>query len=169
MSDRRYLTREGYQAIATEIDHLWHTERPDVVEQVTAAAELGDRSENAEYIYGKKRLRQIDSRLRYLRKKIDGVTVVDLADMPARADIVFGARVTVDVYEPGEEDPVERTWRLVDKDESDPKVGRISVQSPIGQALMGKREGDFFKVVLPRGPVEMEVTEVYYGADDGPG
>lgn len=161
----RYLTREGYDAIAAEIDKLWHEERPDVVAQVTAAAELGDRSENAEYIYGKKRLRQIDSRLRYLRRKIEGVTVVDLGQMPQRPDVVFGALVTVEVYEEGEDDPVERTWRLVDKDESDPARGRISVQSPIGRALLGKRAGDSFTVRLPRGSVEMEVIAVRYGPD----
>ncbi len=161
----RYLTREGFDTIAAEINRLWHVERPDVVQQVTAAAELGDRSENAEYIYGKKRLREIDSRLRYLRKKIEGVTVVDLSDMPARPDVIFGARVTVDVYEPGDDDPVEKTWRLVDKDESDPARGRISVQSPIGSALLGRKVGDLFTVRLPRGDVEMEVTQVYYGAD----
>ena len=161
----RYLTREGYDTIAGEVHRLWHVERPDVVAQVTAAAELGDRSENAEYIYGKKRLREIDSRLRYLRKKIEGVTIVDLATMPRRPDVMFGARVTVEVYEPGVEDPEERTFRLVDQDESDPKLGRISVQSPIGRALLGRKKGDLFTVSLPRGTVEMEVTEVYYGPD----
>ena len=162
----RYLTREGYDRIAGEIEQLWHKERPNVVAQVTAAAEMGDRSENAEYIYGKKRLREIDSRLRYLRKKVEGVTVVDLATLPPRKDVVFGARVTVEAYEKADEDPVTRVYRLVDQDESDPTLGRISVQSPIGKALLGKRAGDMVTVSLPKGSLEMEVIEVFYGAGE---
>ena len=162
----RYLTRKGHDAIAAEIDHLWRVERREIVESVREAAEQGDRSENAAYIYGKKRLREIDSRLRYLRKKIDGVTIVDLDELPQRPDIVFGARVTVDVYEDDQDEPATRTYRLVDKDESEPAQGRISIQSPIGKALLGKREGDAFTVYLPRGAVEMEVTQVFYGAED---
>ncbi len=161
----RYLTRQGYDRIATELDRLWRIERPDVCAQVTAAAEMGDRSENAEYIYGKKRLREIDSRVRYLRKKIEGVTVVDLGELPPRAEIVFGALVTVEVYEPGESEPIERTMRLVDQDESDPNLGRISVQSPIGRALLGRKAGDTLTVVLPKGTVELEVLAVRYGPE----
>jgi transcription elongation factor GreB len=161
----RYLTRQGYDRIAAELDRLWRIERPDVCAQVTAAAEMGDRSENAEYIYGKKRLREIDSRVRYLRKKIEGVTVVDLGELPPRPEIVFGALVTVELYEPGEPDPVERTWRLVDQDESDPNLGRISVQSPIGRALLGRKAGDSLTVGLPKGTVEMEILSVHYGPE----
>jgi len=161
----RYLTRQGFDTIAAEVHCLWHVERPDVVAQVTAAAEMGDRSENAEYIYGKKRLREIDSRLRYLRKKIDGVTVVDLDQVRDRPDIVFGALVRVEVYESEDDEPQQRSFRLVDQDESDPACGRISVQSPIGRALLGRRKGDMVGVDLPRGRVEMEVLEVRYGAD----
>jgi len=161
----RYLTRQGHDAITQEIDHLWHEERPEVVASVTAAAEQGDRSENAAYIYGKQRLRKIDSRLRYLRKKIDGVKVVDLDQIPPRPDIVFGARVTVDVYADQDSAPQTRVYRLVDKDESDPKLGRISVQSPIGRGLLGHRVGDSFTVRLPKGPIEMDVLEIFYGAD----
>lgn len=163
----RYLTRQGYDRISTELDRLWRIERPDVCAQVTAAAEMGDRSENAEYIYGKKRLREIDSRVRYLRKKIEGVTVVDLGELPPRAEIVFGALVTVEVYEPGDSKPTERTWRLVDQDESDPNLGRISVQSPIGRALLGRKAGDSPTVVLPKGTVELEILAVHYGPEKG--
>ncbi len=159
----RYMTREGFERIQAELHQLWHKERPDVVAQVTAAAELGDRSENAEYIYGKKRLREIDSRLRYLRKKVEGVTVVDLAALPPRPDIVFGAQVEVELYEPGQKDSVTRVFRLVDQDESDPNEGRISVQSPIGRALLGRREGEIVTAQLPRGTVELEISEVRYG------
>lgn len=153
----RYMTREGHRAITDEIDHLWRVERPMVVDEVSEAADLGDRSENAAYIYGKKRLRNIDSRLRYLRRKIDGVTVVDLKDMLQFRDIRFGAVVVLE-----DEEGVQRTWRLVDKDESDPARGRISIQSPIGRALMGKEVGDEVTIVVPRGTRVVEITNVEY-------
>jgi transcription elongation factor GreB len=156
----RYMTREGHRAITDEIDHLWRVERPMVVDEVSEAADLGDRSENAAYIYGKKRLRNIDSRLRYLRRKIDGVTVVDLKDMLQFRDIRFGAVVVLE-----DEEGVQRTWRLVDKDESDPARGRISIQSPIGRALMGKEAGDCVSVVLPRGTEDFEIIAVRYGPE----
>ena len=154
----RYLTQQGFEEISAEIECLWREERPDVVRQVTAAAELGDRSENAAYIYGKKRLRAIDSRLRYLRKKIEGVTVVNAADQVQLPTVQFGAVVTVE-----DDDGVEFVWRLVDKDESDPGRNRISVQSPVGRALLGKEVGDYVEVALPRGKVGYELTGLRYG------
>ena len=153
----RYMTVEGHKAIQDEIDFLWSKERPEIVNQVTAAAELGDRSENAEYIYGKKRLREIDSRMRYLQKKIDGITVVDLGLMPAHKDVRFGAIVTV------EEDDGQRTFRLVDQDESDPARRRISIQSPIGRALLGKKVGDYVEVDLPKDRISLGIIEIRYG------
>ncbi|MCO4769127.1 MAG: GreA/GreB family elongation factor [Deltaproteobacteria bacterium] len=153
------MTREGFDALEKEIDRLWHEERPEVVAEVSAAAELGDRSENAAYIYGKKRLRTIDSRLRYLRRKVDGVTPVDLGAMPHTDHIRFGAIVEVE-----REDGEVFTWRLVDKEESEPKKGRISIQSPVGRALMKKSAGDVVEVKTPAGPTEYEVLEVRYGA-----
>ncbi|MDP6934171.1 MAG: transcription elongation factor GreB, partial [Myxococcota bacterium] len=116
-----YMTKGGFEAIQEEIDRLWSVERPDVVDQVSAAAELGDRSENAAYIYGKKRLREIDSRLRYLRRKLEGITVVDLTEQVTHSDIRFGA-----VVELIDDEEQSQTWRLVDKAESDPKKGWIS-------------------------------------------
>jgi len=157
----RYMTREGYQAIEGEIKHLWHVERPEIVDSVHEAASLGDRSENAAYIYGKKRLRAIDSRLRYLRRKISEVTVVDLGEMPAHANIRFGAQVTVE-----DDDGNEKVYRLVDKEESDPARGRISIQSPVGRSLLGKQEGDCIEVTLPKGTVGFEILRVFYGAGD---
>jgi len=155
------MTKSGFEAILTEIDHLWRVERPVVVKEVTSAAEMGDRSENAAYIYGKKRLREIDSRLRYLRKKTEGVVVVDTSTQVNHPTIQFGAIVTV-------EDPsgVVRTFRLVDRDESDPKRSRISVQSPMGKALMGKEEGDGVTVVLPKGQSEYHISQIRYGRWD---
>jgi transcription elongation factor GreB len=154
----RYMTKKGFEAIQAELHHLWHVERPDVVDQVHEAAALGDRSENAEYIYGKRRLRQIDSRMRYLQKKVEGVTVVDTDAQPRFPDVRFGCQVTV-----VDDDGDEKVYRLVDADESDATAGRISVQSPIGRALMGKREGDCFEIPLPKGAVTLEVIKVHYG------
>jgi len=154
----RYMTLEGFQAIQAELDRLWSKERPDVVAQVTAAAEMGDRSENAEYIYGKKRLREIDSRLRYLAKKVEGVTVVNLAEQVTSPVVKFGAVVVVE-----DEDGEEKTWRLVDQDEADVARRRISVQSPIGRALLGKRVGDVVEIDLPRGRTSLELRGLRYG------
>lgn len=157
----RYMTRAGHRAIAAEIDHLWRVERPRVVREVTEAAEQGDRSENAAYIYGKKRMRHIDSRLRYLHRKIAGVIVVALDEMVSFPDVRFGAQVEVE-----DEDGKRLTWRLVDRGESEPAKGRISIQSPIGQALLGKEVGDAVQVKLPRGVVDYEVIAVRYGPGD---
>ncbi len=157
----RYMTREGYEAIEAEIKHLWHVERPEIVDSVHEAASLGDRSENAAYIYGKKRLRAIDSRLRYLRRKISEVTVVDLGDMPKHDTVRFGARVRVE-----DDDGEVKVYRLVDKEESDPARGRISIQSPVGRSFLGKQEGDCVEVKLPKGTVGYEILEIFYGAGE---
>jgi len=154
----RPMTTEGHKVITDEIERLWTQERPLVVREVTAAAELGDRSENAAYIYGKKRLRNIDSRMRYLKKKIEDVRAIDLNDIIPIPKIKFGALVVVE-NDAGET----RTWRLVDKEESDPKLGRISLQSPVGRALVGKEEGDVIEIKAPGGTIEYEVLEVRYG------
>jgi transcription elongation factor GreB len=156
----RFMTREGHEAIVAEIDHLWRVERPAITESVYEAAQLGDRSENAEYIYGKRRIREIDGRLAYLRKKIEGVQVVALGDIRPSEVVQFGALVEVE-----DEEGQRHRWRLVDKDESDPKQGRISVQSPVGRALLGRRAGDAFTLSLPKGDVDYEVLSVRYGAD----
>ncbi len=157
----RPMTLEGLRAIETEIERLWHEERPMVVREVSEAAELGDRSENAAYIYGKKRLRAIDSRLRYLKRKIDGVFPVNVAEQIAHDTIKFGAVVTVE-----DQDGVEKLYRLVDKEESDPKRGRISVQSPVGKALLGKEVGDDVTIRLPDRTIELEVIALRYGGGE---
>ncbi len=154
----RQMTLEGYTAINAEIDDLWHVQRPAMVQSVADAAALGDRSENAEYIYGKKRLREIDSRIRYLTRKVDQVTVVNLEHQKSVDFVQFGAVVTVE-----DEEGETKTWRLVDKDESDPSIGRISVQSPIGRALLGKEEGDVVSVHRPKGDMEYEIVALRFG------
>ena len=155
------MTKQGFDAIQAEIDFLWKDERPRIVAEVSYAAEMGDRSENAEYIYGKKRLREIDGRMRYLRQKTAEVTVVDPDDQTPVAIVQFGAVVTIE-----DEDGEQRTFRLVDKEESDANKGRISVQSPVGRALMGRRVGDAFEIDLPRGRVAFELLALRYGGGE---
>ncbi len=157
----RPMTLQGYNAIQQEIGRLWSEERPVVVQEVSDAADLGDRSENAAYIYGKKRLRQIDSRMRHLKKKIDGVVPVDVAQIIDRPTVKFGAVVTLQ-----DEDGEEKVYRLVDKEESDPKCGRISVQSPVGRALLGKEIDDVVSVRVGDRVMELEITGLRYGGGD---
>ena len=154
------LTKKGYDIINKEIDERWNVERPIVVEEVYQAALLGDRSENAAYIYGKQRLRKIDSRIRYLKRKISDVKVIDTTVLPQRPDIQFGAWVTVI----NEEDE-ETQFQLVDERESDPNDDRVSIQSPVGRALLGNTEGESVEVKLPKGAQILDIVHVYYGPD----
>jgi transcription elongation factor GreB len=151
----RYITPDGFRRIAAEHARIWSVERPRIVAEVEAAAALGDRSENAEYIYGKRKLRELDRRLRFLAERMDDVTVVDPAP---RADgrAFFGAWVTVET-----EDGEERTYRLVGPDELDVARGLISVDAPLGRALLGRRAGDSVAVERPAG--RAEVTVVWIG------
>ncbi len=149
----RYITPEGFKRLRDELERLWREERPRVTAEVSAAAAQGDRSENAEYIYGKKRLREIDRRLRFLSKRLKQLTVVEAT---ARTDRVrFGAWVTL-------EDPEGElsTWRLVGPDEFDIRERLISVESPMGRALLGKREGDEVLVERPKGKLELLVLRI---------
>ena len=151
-----YVTEEGFRALHAELDRLWKVERPKVTSEVAAAAAQGDRSENAEYIYGKKRLREIDRRVRYLTKRIDAVTVVK-PSKEQEGRVFFGAWVTIE-----DEDGVEATYRIVGSDEFDTNKGWISVESPLARALLGKREGDVGTVQRPKGPTEVTVTRIRY-------
>lgn len=150
----RYITREGFRRIAQEHERIWTVERPRIVAEVEAAAALGDRSENAEYIYGKKKLRELDRRLRHLSEKMDALTVVEPRPHPG-GRAFFGAWVTVE-----HEDGGERTYRLVGPDEFDVARGLISVDAPLGRALLGRREGDSAIVVRPAGSISITVVEV---------
>jgi transcription elongation factor GreB len=153
-----YITPAGFRRLQEEADQLWRVERPRVTQQVSDAAALGDRSENAEYIYGKKRLREIDSRLRFLQKKLDTLTVV--REPPPRRDrIYFGAFVTVE-----EESGESVEYRLVGPDESDPGQGLLSIESPLGRALMGRSEGDEVTVTRPRGDAAVVIAAIRYEA-----
>ena len=156
----RPFTKRGYESITEEINFLWNEERPMVLQEVHDAALQGDRSENAAYIYGKQRMRMIDKRLRILRQKIKDVTIVDTDTLPPSTIISFGALVTLE-----DEDGKVMTLRLVDREEIDPERMLVSVQSPIGRAMMGKEEGDEFDLVLPKGTVTYDIIKVYYGPD----
>jgi len=156
----RHITPEGFRRIADEREHIWRVLRPKVVVEVEAAAALGDRSENAEYIYGKKKLRELDRRLRELSLRLDSLTVTVPVPHPS-GRAYFGAWVTVE-DEAGEE----RRYRLVGPDEFDLTRGLLSVDSPLGRALLGKRKGDAVAVQRPGGPAELTVVQVAW---EGPG
>jgi len=151
-----YITVEGEQRLRDELDYLWRTERPKVTQQVSDAAAMGDRSENAEYIYGKKRLREIDRRVRHLRKRLEALTVVDKPPSdPSR--IYFGAWITVEDEEGDVHD-----YRLVGPDEIAQKPGYISVDAPLGRALLGKSADSEVEILTPGGMREWLVLQVRY-------
>ncbi len=153
-TQRRYITPQGFRRIAEEHERIWSVLRPRIVAEVEAAAALGDRSENAEYIYGKRKLRELDRRLRFLSERMDALTVVEPS--PRRdGRAYFGAWVKVE-----HEDGGERTYRLVGPDESDGARGLVSVDAPLGRALLGKREGDTAVVQRPVGSVEITIVEI---------
>jgi transcription elongation factor GreB len=153
-----YITPEGFRALSEEMDHLWNVERPKVTEAVTVAAAQGDRSENADYQYGKRRLREIDSRVEFLDKRLKVLKVVDVtAERMAEAKVFFGAWVKL---EDGEGNPL--VYRIVGPDEFDVAAGLISMDSPVGRALMHKEEGDEVLVQRPRGDIEYTILEVRF-------
>lgn len=154
---RNYMTPEGWRRLSDERDHLTKVERPKIVETVSWAASNGDRSENGDYLYGKKRLREIDRRLRYLAKRLESAIVVDPASQPDKSKVLFGATVTY-----VDEDDVERTVKIVGQDEVDPGKGYVSWVSPVARALLRAQVGDAVTLVTPRGPVELEVLEIRY-------
>jgi len=152
----KYITREGYERLQAELDHLWRVERPQVTQSVREAAAQGDRSENADYIYGKKRLREIDSRVRFLRKRLENMVVADT--VPSDIDkIYFGAWVELE-----DENGDIKRYRIVGPDEIDPKRGYISMDSPVARLLMKKKIGDDIVVQTPRGEIEYYVISIQY-------
>jgi transcription elongation factor GreB len=154
---KQYITRAGADRLHRELLHLLNEERPKITAEVSAAAAQGDRSENAEYLYGKKRLREIDRRIRFLQHRLDVCTVVDPTEQKDRDRAYFGATVTLE-----DEQGVESRYQLVGPDEIDSRGGRISMDSPIGRALLGKRVGDFVEVLRPRGQVELTLLRIEY-------
>jgi transcription elongation factor GreB len=151
-----HITPEGARKLQEELEKLWRVERPRVTREVAAAAALGDRSENAEYIYGKKRLREIDRRIQFLRKRFDMLVVVQ-PGLVARDKVFFGAWVTLE-----DEAGTELCYRLVGPDETDVESGLISVESPIGRTLLGKSAGDEVVVDRPAGRARFTLLEIRY-------
>jgi len=151
-----YITPEGRRRLEEELNHLWRVKRPQVTRSVAEAAAQGDRSENAEYIYGKKQLREIDRRVRFLRKRLEELVTVDrLPD--DRSRIYFGAWVEVE-----DVDGATHTYRIVGPDEFDPARGYISMDSPLARALLKKTVDDEVAVELPGGRGTFTVVDVRY-------
>ena len=158
----KYITPEGAKRLREELHELWHDERPRVTAAVAAAAAQGDRSENAEYTYGKKRLHEIDRRVRFLRKRLEGMVVVDVDAEEARRDrgrVYFGAWVQLE-----HEDRSLRWYRLVGPDEFDLASDYVSMDSPLGKSLLGKRLDEEITVLLPAGAQTYTVIAISYGA-----
>ncbi|MFD2167395.1 transcription elongation factor GreB [Thalassotalea euphylliae] len=156
MKKSNYITREGYERLDRELKFLWKDERPKVTKAVSEAAALGDRSENAEYIYGKKRLREIDRRVRFLNKRLEDLQIV-YPEKQQEGKVYFGAWVTLI-----DEDDKEYTYRLVGVDEWDVKKGEISIDSPVARALIGKQVDDEVVVKTPEGERYLEVIKIWY-------
>ena len=152
----KYLTAEGEQKLKAELHQLWKVKRPEVTKSVAEAAALGDRSENAEYIYGKKRLREIDSRVRYLCKRLEEVSVVSTFPDDL-SKVYFGAWVTLE-----DDHGKLARYRLVGPDEIDPQRGYISIDSPLGKALLGKTSESDIKITAPTGESGYFIKSISY-------
>ena len=153
----KYITPEGEQALQAELHQLWKVERPEVTQAVHEAAKNGDRSENGDYIYGKRRLREIDSRVRFLNKRLDELEVVTRPpDDTGR--IFFGAWVTLE-----DESGEEQRWRIVGPDEFDLGAGKLSMDSPMARAMLGKALDDEISVATPSGEKTFYIVEIAYG------
>jgi transcription elongation factor GreB len=151
-----YITAEGYARLRDEYDQLWRVRRPETVKALATAAAEGDRSENAEYQYRKKELREIDRRVRYLQVRLPDLRVVDR--VPDQLDrVFFGAKVEV-----ADDSGDTRVHRIVGPDEAGEVAGHISVDSPLARALLGKQQGEVFTVRLPSGETELEIVSVSY-------
>jgi transcription elongation factor GreB len=156
---RNYITPAGFKRLKDEALHLLDRERPDLVKVIQWAASNGDRSENADYIYGKRRLREIDRRIRFLTNRLDAAVVVDPATREQTDQVFFGATVTV-IHGSG----AEKTYSIVGIDEADLSRGRISWVSPLAKALLKAREGDVVTLRTPVGPEQVEIVSVSYHA-----
>lgn len=156
-NEKNYITPAGYRKLVDELEFLHTKKRPEVVSALGDAAEEGDRSENAEYIYRKRQLRQIDARMRFLSKRLDHVAIVDPKEQKRRDRVFFGATVTVE-----DEDEVTLVYRIVGQDEVEGSEGAISWKSPVGKALLGKEVGDTVVARWHAGVRELTVTAIEY-------
>lgn len=151
---KNYITPLGLEKLKSELRKLRDDERPKLLETIAWAASNGDRSENADYIYGKKRLREIEKRLRFLMKRLEIAEVVDPRTI-STDKVTFGAMVTI-----CDDDGVETIYQIVGEDEIDAKAGKISWKSPIARALLGKKQGDAVSVHRPAGTIEVEIISI---------
>lgn len=154
-----YITPNGIERIQKELEFLQKVERPKVTREVAYAASLGDRSENAEYIFGKKRLRKIDGRLRFLISRLDNIVIVDPAEQSGER-VLFGATVLLEI------DGEERTYRIYGEDEVDVENGILSWRSPLAHAVLGRDEGEEVRFRAPGGERAVEIIEVRYDAQE---
>ncbi len=153
---KNYITPQGFKVLADELENLQKVERPKTNKVVAWAASNGDRSENADYLYGKKRLREIDRRVRFLLKRLDKIEIINPQNISS-TKIVFGATVTV-----SNEEDVKKKYIIVGEDEININLGMISWKSPIGSALLGKCIGEIINVKSPNGQMEYEILEIKY-------
>jgi transcription elongation factor GreB len=158
--EKNYITPAGYRKLTSELEFLHTKKRPEVVAALSDAAAEGDRSENAEYIYRKRQLRQIDGRMRFLGKRLDIVVIVDPREQKRRDRVFFGATVTVE-----DEEGEAKTFAIVGSDEIDSAGGAISWQSPVGRALLGKEVGDTVIVRWDKGQRELTIAEISYPSE----
>ncbi|QQP96842.1 transcription elongation factor GreB [Lysobacter enzymogenes] len=156
------ITREGHARLKHELDELWRVRRPEVVKALAAAAAEGDRSENAEYTYRKKQLGEIDRRVRYLSKRLPLLRVIETTPSDPRS-VFFGAWVELENVANGEL----ARYRIVGPDETDARLGHISIDSPLARAMLKRRVDDEFEAVLPAGPARFAIVEVAYAAPAG--
>lgn len=156
--EKNYITPEGFAALKAEFHQLYKIERPEVVRTVSWAASNGDRSENGDYIYGKRRLRQIDSRCRHLMRRMDLAEIVDASQQQHLEKVYFGAWVTLYSLD----DDIEHTYRIVGKDELEPSKGYISWISPLAKSILGKSIGDTVRAATPKGEETFEIIEIQY-------
>ncbi len=150
------ITPAGYDRMYSELRHLADNERPKLLEEIAAAAAQGDRSENAEYIYGRKRLREIDKRINFLKSRLEKAKIIDPKSQNGDK-VVFGATVTI-----SDEEDRQKTWFIVGEDEADPSSGKISWRSPLGRALLNKAVGDYAEASTPKGPMEYTICAIKF-------
>ena len=156
MAGKVYITPQGVRKLRDQLNYLWRKERPEVTQRVSEAAALGDRSENADYIYGKKQLREIDRRIRYLSKRLDNLEIVDRK--PADQEkVFFGAWMKL-----RDKQGVTSQLRIVGADEFDLKKGWISMESPMAKSLLGKSKGAEVLVKRPKGNIKMTILDISY-------
>ena len=156
-----YITGPGAKSLRQELQDLWRQKRPEVTKALAAAAAEGDRSENAEYIYRKKQLAEIDRRIRYLSKRLDQIKVVDRPPEET-GRVYFGAWVSVE-----QSNGQNRRYRIVGADETSAELDWISVDSPMARALLGKRSGQSVKIVLPDGKIRLKIVAIEYESESG--